>query len=193
MSKKKKLPDPRNFFNKAYKFPITLWGDVRIPKELETFVKTNNPKTALELGCGLGRHSTFIAEQGVKATGVDFSTVAIEKAKKRLANKEQRPTFLIGDVTNLEIITESFDFSFDIGCFHCLHEVWQQKYVSQIKRLLKPGATHLIWALDSLPFGMKLSPNYIDKLFENSFQLVNSKSSRRRILPAHWYWLVRTK
>jgi 2-polyprenyl-3-methyl-5-hydroxy-6-metoxy-1,4-benzoquinol methylase len=58
----------------------------------------------LELGCGLGRFSTYMAEQGIKATGVDFSSVAIEKAKKRVTHSEHKPTFMVGDVTNLEMI-----------------------------------------------------------------------------------------
>ncbi|WP_217636851.1 class I SAM-dependent methyltransferase [Dendrosporobacter quercicolus] len=60
---------------------MTVWGDVRIPQELKELAETNKPKTFLELGCGLGRFSSFMAKQGVQATGVDFSSVAIEKAK----------------------------------------------------------------------------------------------------------------
>jgi ubiquinone/menaquinone biosynthesis C-methylase UbiE len=188
-----KPPFTSEEFNKAYKLPITFWGDNRIPKELKELVKTNNPKTSLELGCGLGRFSRFMEEQSIKATGVDFSSVAIEKARKRVANDECKPTFLVGDVTNLEMLTEQFDVSFDVGCFHCLNEEGQQKYVSEIYRLLKPGATHLIWALDIAPSEIKLNHNYITKIFEKGFKLVNSKFSRRRIIASHWYWLVRER
>ena len=190
-----KPPSTSDQFNKVYRSPIASWAwrDIRIPKELNELVETNNPKTSLELGCGLGRFSTYMAEQGIKATGVDFSSVAIEKAKKRVANSEHKPTFLVGDVTNLEMFNEQFDISFDVGCFHCLNGEGQQKYVSEIYRLLKPGATHLIWALDSAPSDIKITPDYIAKTFENGFQLVNSMFSRRRIIASHWYWLTRIK
>jgi ubiquinone/menaquinone biosynthesis C-methylase UbiE len=191
MSKKASAPVTGKDFDKAYNAPITFWGDVRIPKELEELIKTNNPKTSLELGCGLGRFSTYMAEQGIKATGVDFSSVAVEKAKKRVANSEHKPTFLEGDVTNLEMLNEQFDVSFDIGCFHCLDEEGQRKYVSEVSRLLKPGASLLIWAMDSSPSDIRITPDYIAKTFENRFQLVNSRFSRRRIIASHWYWLVR--
>lgn len=59
------------------------WGDARIPGELKQLVATQRPRTALELGCGLGRFSGYLAGQGVAATGVDFSAVAIEKARQR--------------------------------------------------------------------------------------------------------------
>ena len=192
---KSKPPSTSEQFNKVYSSPLGAWawGDIRIPKELNELVKTNNPKTTLELGCGLGRFSNYMAKQGIKATGVDFSSVAIENAKKRVAKYEGKTTFIVGDVTKLEMIIEQFDVSFDIGCFHCLNEEGQQKYVSEIYRLLKPEGTHLIWALDTSPSDINLNPDYIAKTFEKGFQLVNSKFSRRRIIASHWYWLARIK
>jgi len=182
-------------FDKVYRSFIgpLIWTDNRIPTELKELVKVYNPKTSLELGCGLGIFSSFMASQGIKATGVDFSSVAIEKAKKRITNNILKPNYIVGDVINLAIINEQFDVSYDVGCFHCLNDDGQQKYVSEIYRLLKPGAVHLIWALDSSPSGIKLSPNYIAKQFENNFQLEKSTFSRRRIAASHWYWLVREK
>ena len=190
-----KAPSTSEQFNKVYSSPLApwAWGDIRIPKELIELVKTNNPKTSLEFGCGLGRFSRFMINQGIKTTGVDFSSVAIEKAKKRVANDEYKPTFIVGDVTNLGTIKQLFDISYDIGCFHCLNKDGQQKYVSEVYRLLKPGGQHLIWALDTAPSNIMLDPEYIAKTFETRFQLVNSKFSRRRIIASHWYWLIREK
>jgi cyclopropane fatty-acyl-phospholipid synthase-like methyltransferase len=84
-------------------------------------------------------------------------------------------------------------FPYDVGCFHCLNEEGQKKYVSEVNRLLKPGGSHLIWALDSAPSDIRIAPDYIAKTFENGFQLVNSMFSRRRIIASHWYWLARIK
>ena len=182
-------------FNKVYRSAIGpwIWTDSRIPKELKEIVELYNPKTSLELGCGLGIFSSFMESQGIKATGVDFSSVAIDKATKRVANNTDKPEFIVGDVTNLKNIDIQFDVSFDVGCFHCLNEEGQQKYVSEVYRLLKPGGTHLIWALDTSPSDININPDFIAKTFENGFQLVNSKFSRRRIIASHWYWLVREK
>jgi ubiquinone/menaquinone biosynthesis C-methylase UbiE len=179
-------------FNKVYRsIGHWIWTDNRIPKELKGIVEVHNPKTSLELGCGIGIFSSFMASQGIKATGVDFSSVAIDKATKRVAYKTDKPEFIVGDVTNLKNIDKQFDVSFDVGCFHCLNEGSQQKYVSEIHRLLKPGATHLIWAMDSSPSGIKLSPKNIEQTFGEHFKLDQSKFSRRRIASSHWYWLIR--
>jgi ubiquinone/menaquinone biosynthesis C-methylase UbiE len=178
-------------FNKVYRsIGHWIWTDNRIPKELKEIVEVHNPKTSLELGCGLGIFSSFMASQGIKATGVDFSSVAIEKANMRVADNVDKPEYIVGDVTNLKNIDNQFDVSYDVGCFHCLNEEGQQKYVSEIHRLLKPGASHLIWAMDSSPSGIKLSPKYIKQTFGEHFKLDQSKFSRRRIASSHWYWLI---
>jgi len=193
-----KIGPPSNSleFDKAYNsLTHWAWSDIRIPKELKELVATNKPTNSLELGCGLGRFSNFMAENGIKATGVDFSTIAIEKANKLIADKKNKPNFLVGDVTNLENISEQFDISLDVGCFHCLDEAGQQKYIEEVYRLLKPGGTHLLWALDNSPSNIKLNPEYISNIFGSHFQLIKSKFSGRRVIfvASHWYWLVAKK
>jgi len=193
MDTKSDAPSNSKEFDKQYSsiFAHWIWGDTRIPKELKELVEQKQPKTSLELGCGLGRFSTYLAEQGISATGVDFSSVAIKKANERIANVKQKPQLLVGDVTNLVNLTEPFDTAIDIGCFHCLNETAQKKYVNEAYRLLKPNSTLLIWALNSSPIDIKLSPQYIERVFGTHFNLERSKFSRRRIISSHWYWLIR--
>jgi ubiquinone/menaquinone biosynthesis C-methylase UbiE len=196
MNKKIGPPTTSSEFDKSYRsLRHWMWSDVRIPMELKELVIINKPKSSLELGCGLGRFSCFMADQGIKATGVDFSSVGIDKAKKRVADVGCKPTFIVGDVTNLKMLTEQFDVSFDIGCFHCLNEEGQKKYVEEVYRLLKPGATHLLWGLDNTPGNIKLNPDYISNVFGNHFQLTKSRFSGRRMIfvASHWYWLVSAK
>jgi ubiquinone/menaquinone biosynthesis C-methylase UbiE len=195
MSKKIGPPSTSVEFDKSYSsLNHWMWSDVRIPRELKELVTINKPKNSLELGCGLGRFSIFMAAQGIKATGVDFSSVGIEKAKKQVADVDYKPTFIVGDVTNLEMLTEQFDVSFDVGCFHCLNDEGHKRYVEEVYRLLKPGAIHLLWTLDSSPGDIKLNPNYISNVFGSHFQLTKSKYSGRRIIfvASHWYWLKRS-
>lgn len=192
MDTKTKAPSTSEAFDKMYSSLGHLaWTDKRIPKELKELVITKQPKTSLELGSGLATFSIYMASQGINATGVDFSPTAIEKANKRLEQLTQKPKLLVSDVTNLKVLSEPFDVAFDVGCFHCLNETGQIKYVSELHRLLKPNATLLIWALDGSPSDIKLTPGYIEEVFENRFKLTNSKFSRRRVIASHWYWLTR--
>lgn len=72
-------------FDRAYRLPLTLWGDLRIPAEIKALARHEAPRTSLELGCGLGRFSRYLAQQGMRATAVDFSPVAIARAQTRVA------------------------------------------------------------------------------------------------------------
>ena len=193
IDKPSNAPFTSDEFNKVYhnSFMHWFWTDIRIPKELKELLQTNQPQKSLELGCGLGRFSTYAAKQGIHATGIDFSSIAIEKAKQRITDKGAKPTFVLGDVTNLSNINEQFDVSFDIGCFHCLDKTGQQKYVVELSRLLNYGNIHLLWVLDNAPSDMKLTPEYITKVFESKFDFVKSKFSRRRFIASHWYWFKR--
>ena len=190
-----KLGPPSNSkeFDEAYNsLSHWTWSDIRIPKELKEFITINKPQTSLELGCGLGRFSSFVAEQGIKAIGVDFSEIAIEKAKNRVSEKKNKPTYIVGDVTKLDNITETFDVAFDVGCFHCLDTEGQKKYCEEIYKLLKSKGTILIWALDNSPSNIKLSPTYMSDIFGSHFDLIKSKRCYRRVMfvTSHWYWLV---
>jgi len=190
MSAPKKSAD----FDDVYRSAIShwVWSDIRIPKEIKTLVAQATPQRTLELGCGLGRFSRYVAQQGVRATGVDFSPVAIAKAQAKVAGDDVRPEFLVGDVTRLDALTSPFDTSFDVGCFHCLSPQEQRAYVSEVFRLLKPGSTHLIWALDAAPSNVSLSPAAVEEIFAPAFKLQDARQSRRRLVSSHWYWLIRS-
>ena len=68
----------------------------------------------------------------------------------------------------------------------------QRAYVSEVSRLLKPGGTHVMWALDSAPSDIRLSPTAVKEIFAPGFELQNARKSRRRLARSHWYWLVRS-
>lgn len=66
-------------------------------------------KAVLEIGCGTGLNTSFIAERAKKVVGLDFSESMIGKARTRVEN--QNVTFKIGDVTQAWAFkNSSFDF-----------------------------------------------------------------------------------
>jgi|SRR6185369_6969355 len=184
-------PATSSDFDRAYRALFTVWGDIRVPPEIVQLAATATPLRVLELGCGVGRFSRAVVRAGHRVVAVDFSPVAIDKARARVARDERRPDFRVGDVTNLHELQGPFDVSFDVGCFHCLDTVQQTRYVAELHRLLEPGGTHLLWALDTPPSGIPLSPVAVENVFGESFRLDRQAPSRRRLARSHWYWLVR--
>ncbi len=60
------------------------------------------PGTAVDLACGEGRNAIWLATQGWRATGVDFSPVGIDKARTLADGTDLGPgevTFEVGDAT----------------------------------------------------------------------------------------------
>lgn len=85
---------------------------------------------ALDPGCGSGTNVIYLAQHGWKATGVDFSPVAIQQARQK-AKDTPGATFIEGDVSQLSRlgIDGPFDLVLDIGCFHGLPAHARQAYV----------------------------------------------------------------
>lgn len=162
-----------------------------MPPEVTDIARDEPAQRILELGCGAGRFSRHLARAGHRVVGIDFSPVAIEKARARVASDAQRPEFVVGDVTDLSNVDGPFDASFDVGCFHCLNAHQQARYAAEVFRLIKPGGTHLIWALDDAPSGIALFAPDIQKVFAPRFALRREAFSRRRLVRSHWYWLER--
>lgn len=66
-------------WDERYRGTDLLWG-VEPNRFLREEVETLSPGRALDLACGEGRNAVWLATRGWDVTGVDFSTVALEKA-----------------------------------------------------------------------------------------------------------------
>src|SRR5256885_9629209 len=51
----------------------------------------------LEIGCGTGKNTAFLAQIGQHVSAIDFSTAMIEKAREKLPNG--KVTFVVADLT----------------------------------------------------------------------------------------------
>lgn len=58
------------------------------------------PGTVLDVACGEGRNAIWLAERGWRATGVDFSGVALEKARRLAASRGVEAEWVEADVTS---------------------------------------------------------------------------------------------
>jgi len=67
------------------------------------------PGQALDLACGEGQNSRWLAERGWTVTGVDFSEVAIAKARQRAAEQALDVEFLCADLLEFEPEVTTFD------------------------------------------------------------------------------------
>ncbi|WP_307962005.1 class I SAM-dependent methyltransferase [Salinispora arenicola] len=108
---------------------------------------------ALDLGCGHGRHSIYLARQGWDVTGIDIVATAVATARAKAAEAGVSPRLIAGDVTELTQlgVTGGHSLIVDAGCFHGLPSRIRQRYVTAVTGAASPGATLLMLGLARHP------------------------------------------
>src|SRR5437879_13227560 len=121
------------------------WDTGITPPEVERFVASHAPGRAIDLGCGTGTNAVYLARHGWSAVGVDFAGRAIARARRRARDAGVSCTFVVGDVTRLEV-TGPFDLTFDLGCLHSIPVSGRAGYASGLARVVRSGGTYLLYA-----------------------------------------------
>ena len=107
-------------FKERYKTGNTPW-DIGKPDfnliETVTKIAIKSCK-ALDIGCGTGDNSIWLAQKQFQVTGTDISEIAIEKAKEKALISDVKCTFLVVDFLKNRIEGAPFGLVFDRGCFH---------------------------------------------------------------------------
>lgn len=93
----------------------------------------------LDIGCGQGFLSAYLAHRGAEVLGCDISPRSIKTCERRAAvsGLSDRCTFKVMDCEALEVASESLDAV--TGCF-VLHHLDLPKVARELTRVLKPGA-----------------------------------------------------
>jgi SAM-dependent methyltransferase len=104
------------------------------------------PCRALEIGCGTGTNSVWLAQQGFAVTGIDLAPLAVEQAQKRARAAGVKANFLVADVLDLPDLDGPFGFFFDRGCYHAVRRGAPDQYAPAVARQLASGGRGLILA-----------------------------------------------
>jgi cyclopropane fatty-acyl-phospholipid synthase-like methyltransferase len=112
-------------------------------KEFTDFFKdsTIDGQTALDLGCGEGRYSLFLAQKGCNTLAVDRSAAGIKKLKK-LAGRHHLPiSALIIDIEDFIFEENQFDIIVAATVLDHLADELRLNTIKGIKKALKPEGT----------------------------------------------------
>lgn len=105
----------------------------------DRFVKDWKGKQILDVGCGGGFTSEFMAERGAVVSGIDMSAATVETAKSHAKEMNLSINYLVGSAEALPFPDNSFDV---ITCVDVLEHVPDLgKVLKEIYRVLKPGGT----------------------------------------------------
>jgi SAM-dependent methyltransferase len=109
--------------------------------------------TVITLGCGIGRESVYLAKKGFQVVGVDFSSTAIQRARRRAKDEGVDVQFVVDDLTNLQHISGTFDMVMDFGALNDISRKARELYMENVMPLMKPRGYYVMFSFDSmLPF-----------------------------------------
>jgi len=191
-------------FTERYAAGQLPWDDVLPPPEVMAIVEALSPGRALDLGCGYGRSSIYLAQHGWQVDGVDFVLQAITEARQRAqqAQVDKLVHFHQGSVADLHFLQHSYSLAIDVGCMHALLPDEQTAYRDGLLRLLSPGAAYLLFARtysgDEEPEEgpPSMADQQIEQLFGEYFQLQRVEKGVTKVedQPAwtsSWFWFKR--
>ena len=174
----------QKFYRKAAGDPRRLpWHQEEVPAILEKPVRAVPPtgRRALDVGCGAGVFSVWLAEQGMDVTGIDLFPEAIEMASARARERKVNVEFVQGDLFKFAP-ARPFDLVFDSGCLHSLVGGGVDDYKRKVLEWLAPGGDYVLghWgkrhAFDWRPIGpRRRSIETIETLFRPELRLVETE------------------
>ena len=95
--------------------------------------------SVLDAGCGTGDTALFFAQRGCRVKGIDFVEEAINRARRKAADRGVTATFLVKDATTLGDTGARFASVIDSGLFHCFSDADRRRYVEGLARVVEPG------------------------------------------------------
>lgn len=144
---------------------------------------------AVDLGCGTGENVLLLAEHGFDVVGVDFSSVAISKAKELAAARglAGQVRFVVGDVTapSIEGVEGPFGLVVAYNTLQDLTGAARSAMAATIRRLTVRRSTAVLWCYyaepSSLPplsfrgpsrlFPFVIKPGEEEELFGDAFSI----------------------
>ena len=99
---------------------------------------------ALDICCGAGTNTVYLAQNSFYVIGIDISRTAIEIAKKKAHQAKVDISFLEESFIDLPFIDAAFGFVFDMGCFHHVGIEERPKFIAGVHRVLKEGGVYML-------------------------------------------------
>lgn len=129
--------------------------EIELANEIRNILLSLNIKpgaSILEMGCGSGHLSGLLARYGYDVTLLDFSEIALEKAKEFFKKNNLKARFIKYDFMNLNELKEEYDVIWNSGVMEHFNEKDLEKIFPQIREKVKKYFIFLVPNPESLPY-----------------------------------------
>ena len=194
----------RIFFSLMYRRGRAPWDTGVTPPELIEAIEGVNAEPAghaLDIGCGTGTNTLYLARHGWRTVGIDFAEPAIRQASRKLRDAGSLPgsaRFVRMDAARLASVTPDARCSFvlDLGCFHGIPLDKRADYVRGVARWTAPNALFLLYSFSPRDIGGRMagiSPEDVHWVFAPAFSVERQEqgTDTSRGFSSGWYWLRR--
>lgn len=123
------------------------WMDRGVAREVVDAVRSGwfiHGSRSLDIGCGEGELSGYLAEQGFTASGIDISPAAIERANGKFRHTTG-PSFAVHDICVSPPAGGPFDVVVDRGCLHQIAQADRPAYRRHLLEATRPGARMILF------------------------------------------------
>lgn len=173
----------RLLFRAMYRLGFTPWDGHALARGLRNLVEMDAgvglpPGTALDLGCGTGDTSIYLAQNGWRVTGVDFAPRALRIARAKAQAGKVSVRFVCADIAQVAAagLGNDFDLVTDNGCLHGMNDHDRGVYAAQVNAVTGPDSRLLIVAFaPGALFGVRgVDQAEIARLFAPQWELISS-------------------
>lgn len=129
---------PRYPHSKVIQYVLRHFSERRIPA----------PK-ALDLGCGSGANTAFLAETGFDVDAVDIAPIAVERTKHLLDSRSLRAHVAVAGIEEVDFRSATFDLIVSVGVLEFIDNTWFAECLRRIEESLTAnGRVVLVFAAD---------------------------------------------
>lgn len=129
-------------YDKASKPSDLMWhSDDASPFLVQAIQQRTTRGKALDLGCGAGVFSVYMAKAGYDVTGLDFIPKALELARKYAASKNVQVNWVHADLLKWNPDTK-FELILDSGCLHTISD--KHVFKKKILEWLSPSGDFIL-------------------------------------------------
>jgi len=97
----------------------------------------------LDVGCGSGPLTWYLAKSGYDVSAVDGSEAAVIRCSQRLQREGLNAAVTHSDIRSFTYPSETFDFCVDVQCLMCLPQAATRESIAEIHRVTKKGGYFL--------------------------------------------------
>lgn len=156
-------------YDDGYRSCPCFWGDKpgSLVTVLERF-RTFEGVRALDIGCGEGKNSFYIAQAGGWVTANDYSESAIRNALSKFSHPSI--SYSVADARKIDLADDSYDVVIAYGLLHCLNNAAEIiDVILKIKAATALGGYLILCAFNDRDHDLSAHPGFSPILLPHSF------------------------